>query len=142
MNTFKENVENKQDAELMKMVYEFDQWSPEMLLAIEQELSKRNILPNDINTQKEQLAEIEATNLSNGKEASLLGQIIGWLTVFGLLGIFIGHHYCFSKVRSKYSDKQYFTYDEASRKNGSYLFYSSIILSILGILFKITTAYN
>ena len=137
MNNFSEIVETKSEDELLKMVYEFDEWSPEMLEAVQKELSKRNILPTDINIKRQKLSDIEEAELIDGKQASLLGEIVGWLTVFGLLGIFIGYNYSYSKVKSKYTGKQFFKYNESSRKNGSYLFYTSIILSTLGIIYKI-----
>ena len=137
MNSFIEIVKDKSDEDLLAMVYEFDQWSPEMLEAVEQELTKRNILPTDISTRRQEAIELEDIQLSQGKEASVLGQVVGWLTIFGLLGIFIGHNYAFSKVRSKYSDKQYFTYNDESRKNGSYMFYAALIVLFFSILYTI-----
>ncbi len=140
MTDFRETVRDKSNDELLKMVYGFDEWSPEMLRAVEEELSKRNILPNDINTRKQQLIELEEAQLINGKQASPFGQIVGWLTVFGLFGILIGYHYAFSKTRSKYTGKEYYKYIDTSRKNGSYLFYTSICLSAIAIFYKIITA--
>lgn len=142
INNFHETVKDKSNDELLKMVYQFDLWSLEMLEAIKHELAKRDILPNDINAKKHQLAEIEEARLQKGKEASVSGQIVGWLTVFGLLGIFIGYHYGFSKVHSKYSGKQYFRYDESCRKNGTYLFYISICLSVIAIFYKMMNTYG
>lgn len=139
MSNFDETVQNKPDAELLKMVYEFDLWSSEMLSAVERELSKREILPADLATYKQEKIEKEDMELSKGKEASLAGQIIGWLTCFGLLGIAIGYNYAFSKVKGKYSAEQYFKYNENSRKNGKNLFYASTLLSALAILYKIIT---
>lgn len=140
MNNFRETVQNKSNDELLKMVYEFEEWSPEMLTTIEEELSKRNILPNDINIRKQQLIELEEEQLVKGKQASLFGQIIGWITVFGFFGILIGYQYAFSKTRSKYTSKEYYTYNDASRKNGSYLFYISICLFAITIFYKMITA--
>ena len=67
--TIKDIAQNKSDHELLKMVYEIDEWSPEMLTAVEMELSKRNILPNDIGQRKQQLIEVEETNLAGGWKA-------------------------------------------------------------------------
>jgi hypothetical protein len=74
--------------------------------------------------------------LSNGKEASLIGQVIGWIGISGLLGLFIGYHYAFSKVRSKYTGKEYLKYNEASRKTGAYIFYTAIVIWTLFIIYK------
>ena len=139
MNNFSEAVQSKSNTELLKMVYEFDEWSPEMLIAVEQELFNRKILPADLVLNKQNKIEMEDIELSKGKEAGLTGQIIGWLTVFGILGIAIGHNYAFSKVKSKYSAKQYFKYNDDSRKNGKYLFYTSLFLLAIAILYKVIT---
>src|SRR4051812_25563266 len=100
MQQFNEIVQVKPNEELLKMVYEFDQWAPEMLQATEGELSKRGILPADVRERKQKLMALEEYALSNGKEADLFGQVIGWLTVFGLLGAVIGYNYAFTKVGS------------------------------------------
>ena len=76
-NDLTNTVQLKPNDELLKMVYEFDEWSPEMLLTIETELNKRNILPNDISMRKQQATIEEDEVLSNGKPASLGGQIFG-----------------------------------------------------------------
>ena len=137
MNSFSKIVKTKSNGELLKMVYEFDEWSPEMLEAVQEELTTRNELPSDLQDRKQKLIEVEESKLQKGKDASLIGQIVGWLTVFGLLGIYIGYNYTFSKVKGKHTEKQFYKYNESSRKNGSYLFYTSIILSTLGIIYKL-----
>lgn len=136
VNNFIEIVSNKSDEELLVMVYEFDQWSPEMLDAVEAELMKRNILPTDIKSKKQELIKEEDIVLSNGKEATLIGQVFGWIGISGLLGLFIGYNYAYSKVRSKYTQKEYFKYNEASRKTGGYIFYTAIVIWTLFIIYK------
>lgn len=134
---FKEIVSKKSDSELLEMVYELDKWSPEMLKQIKSELSKRNILPLDIEAHNQKLIQQENQELIVGKEASMLGLIIGWICVFGLVGIFIGYTYANGKIKSKYSDEQFYKYNDASRKKGKVLFNSSIILTILLIFYKL-----
>lgn len=132
-----DTVKSKPNDELLKMVYEFETWSPEMLQAVEKELATRSILPDDVNDRRQVLIDQEKIELENGKEASLFGLAIGWLTVFGLLGIGIGYNYAFSKTRSKYTETVYFEYSENSRKNGTYLFYTSLILSSIAVIYKL-----
>ena len=141
MDSFIEIVKNKTNEELLKMVYEFAEWSPEMLTTVETELAIRNILPGDIKARKQQLTEMEDEKLLMGKKASIIGQVVGWICVSGLLGIFIGYHYSFSKVRNQYSGQQYFKYDENSRNNGSLLFYTSIVLTTLILLYGLLKKY-
>lgn len=136
-NRFESEVKEKPDEELLTMVYEFDAWNVEMLQAVEAELQSRQILPNDIALRKKEMIEEEAAQLAKGKEASLLGQVIGWLCVLGLLGIIIGYNYAFSKVKSKYTGQKFYKYDEDSRDNGSYIFYISLSVCILVTLYII-----
>lgn len=139
MNDFIEQVRIKPNEELLKMVYEFDHWDPAMLNAVETELLKRNILPGDIHVKKKKLVEEEDIELSKGRKASAIGQVVGWITIFGLLGIYMGYNYAFSKVKSKYTEKEYFKYDPASRKNGIFLFYIATALFLIFIFYKILT---
>ena len=138
---FKETVHLKSNDELLKMVYEFDEWSLEMLLTVEAELSERKLLPEDIGARKQQAITEEEELLRKGKEASLGGQIFGWVFVLGLIGLYIDYNYAYAKVRSKYTGKKYFEYDEASREVGSYIFYTSIVAFVLGFMYVIVT-YN
>ena len=138
---FKETVHLKSNDELLKMVYEFDEWSPEMLLTVEAELSDRKLLPVDIGARKQQAITEEEELLRTGTEASLGGQIFGWIFVLGLIGLYIGYNYAYAKVRSKYTGKKYFEYDQASREVGSYIFYTSIVAFVLGFMYVIVT-YN
>jgi hypothetical protein len=137
MPSLQDDIQEKSNAELLKMAYQLDQWSPEMLSEVEKELTKRNILPADLNARRQQLIDTEEARLIKGQQAGLFGQIIGWATVFGFLGIFIGYHYAFSRRRSKYTGKQYFTYNEPSRKGGTYLFYAAICISLAVLLYKL-----
>ncbi len=117
------------------MVYQFDEWDVEMLKAVEIELEIRNSLPADVGTRRQQVINNEDELLSKGKEASIGGQILGWIGVLGLLGIIIGYNYAFSRVRSKYTGKKYYEYEVASRENGSYIFYTSVVVFIISTFY-------
>ena len=80
MSDFAEIVNAKDDEELLIMVYKIEEWSSEMLEAIEAKLAKRGILPNDINSHKQQLIEMEDAALSVGRKASLPGHIY-WISL-------------------------------------------------------------
>lgn len=142
VNGFSELVADKQDEELLIMLYQLDQWSPPMLSAVEAELIKRNLLPADINLKKQEIIAAEEAELCQGKEASFIGMLLGWLGILGFIGLIIGYQYSFAKKRSKYTGKVYFKYDESSRKNGHYIFYTSISIFILYFLYKMVTLYN
>jgi hypothetical protein len=125
---FQDEIKSKKNQELLKMVYQFDTWSPEMLTSIQSELSLRGILPQDIKEKQEQKIIAEENRLAAGKAGSPLVLLLGWVTVFGLIGLFIGYYYGYSKVRSINSNKHYYRYTESTRKDGKVLFIASIII--------------
>ena len=136
-NRFQQIVNEKSNEELLVMVYQFADWDAQMLEAAEDELKKRQLLPDDIAARKQELIETEDAVLSKGTEASLAGQIFGWIGVLGILGLIIGYNYAFSKARSKYTQKQYYKYDADSRENGSYIFYTALTVFIITIIYTV-----
>ncbi len=140
-DTFQSIVKDKSDKELLSMVYQFDHWDIAMLHAVEVELRLRNILPVDVEERRQQLVKEEDERLSKGTAASIGGQLFGWLGVLGLFGLIIGYNYSFSKVRSVYTGKKYYQYDEDSRDNGRYIFYTSVIVHSLGICYVLYAAF-
>jgi hypothetical protein len=138
-NNFKSIVQKKQGRELLEMVYQFDEWSPEMLQAVQAELERRQMLPDDIAARKQEIIDREIALLSKGKPASLMGQLFGWIGVLGVFGLIIGYRYVFTKVKSKYTGQKFYKYDKPSRDNGQYIFYTSLAAWILFGLYKIVT---
>ncbi len=138
MNEFNEIVKPKTDEELLIMVYEFDKWDIKMLNAIENELRVRNILPTDVDAKKQELIEAEEIELLKGKECNFIGLIIGWLTVLGFWGLYVGYNYSYSKRRSKYTGRVYFEYDEESRNKGQILFYTAVLGLIIQVLYLVS----
>ena len=143
MNNYQQIVETKADGELLTMLYEFEQWSEGMLLAVEEELTKRNMFPSDVAIRKQALIDEEAKQLESGRPASFAGQLFGWLGVFGIIGLVVGYQHAFAKATSKYTGKKYYKYDLASREVGRYIFYTCISISILQFFYiLITTVGN
>ncbi len=136
-NRFRETVMEYPDGQLLYMTQTPDQWEPALLLAAEEELQQRNLLPDEMLIRRAQLIAKEEESLAEGKEATLLQQFFGWLGIFGLLGIIIGYDLYFSKAESLYTGKLYHEYDSESRENGRYIFFTSIITHSLFIIFKI-----
>ena len=136
-NDFKDMVVHYSNEELLLMVYQFHEWDAEMLLAVEAELKERNILPDDILIKKNKLIQKEDEYLSTGKEATFPQQFLGWIGIFGILGIIIGNHLAFAKTVSKYTGKEYFKYDEPSRESGRYMYYISITIIVIFCLYNL-----
>ena len=136
-NDFKNMVVHCSDEELLTMVYQFTQWDAEMLLAVEDELKQRNIFPDDVLDKKNALIQKEDEFLSEGKEATFPQQFLGWIGIFGILGLIIGHHLAFAKTNSKLTGKEYFKYDEPSRESGRYMYYLSLTIIVVFCLYHI-----
>lgn len=136
-NIYPEIVKNKSDEELLAMVYQDRQWETDILIEAEAELQRRGILPEEIKLRKTALIEREDAILSEGRESDWAGRLLGWVGIFGVLGIIIGYHHTFAKVMSKYTGKEYFKYNEQSRENGRYTFYIAVILHTLWFLNKL-----
>jgi hypothetical protein len=130
-------VRQKKNDELLTMVYQFDTWSPEMLQAVQNELTHRGILPADFIDRRQNLIEAEENDLSNGKDGSVLVLIVGWLTVLGLIGFFIGYNYAYAKTISRITGKKYFKYSADTRKDGRILMNTAIIAFIVILLYRI-----
>jgi hypothetical protein len=138
-NRFSGLVKSKKNEELLTMVYGFDAWDAQMLEAVQEELKRRNALPADILIRKQALIAKERIELSQGQPASTGGQVLGWLTIFGLFGFLIGYNYAYAKKKSKYTGEKFYKFDKASRDNGRYILYASFGMLILFILYSIVT---
>ncbi len=136
INDFTEIIKQYSNEDLLQMVYQFEQWDSEMLAAVEAELMVKNIFPEDISIVKMALIEKEDRILSEGKEATFSQQFLGWIGVFGILGLIIGYELAFAKTKGKYTGKEYLKYDEASRENGRYMYYISITIITAFCLYK------
>lgn len=130
-------VREKSDSELLTMVYDFNEWDAEMLQAVEDELQQRQLLPDDVAARKKEIIDAYQENLKNGKQASVGSQLLGWLCVLGLLGLIIGYNHAFSKTRSRYTGEKFYTYNEPSRENGRYIFYTGITVTVLVLFYKV-----
>lgn len=135
-NNLAASVNYYSDEELLKMVYEFYEWDEDMLGAVQNELRLRSILPDDIIHKKNSAVTKEDTLLSAGKEANFSQQFLGWIGIIGILGIIIGYELYFSKTKSRFTDKEYFKYNEDSRESGRYMFYISLALVITFLFYK------
>ncbi len=136
-NYYQDIVTQQSDEALLTMVYQFDQWDTDMLQALETELLNRNILPTDITSRKNELIYKEDKILSIGKEATFPQQFLGWIGIVGFLGLIIGYNLAFAKNISKYTGKEYFKYDDETRENGRFMYYISLTIIIVFVLYRV-----
>lgn len=137
-NDYAQQAAQFSDKQLLRIVYEFAEWDEEMQAAVQHELAMRELLPEDVAVRKEQVLKKDDAILSEGKEATFSQLALGWIGIFGLLGIIIGYHLAFAKIKSVYTGKEYFKYDDDSRENGKFMFYITITLAGLWVFYKLT----
>ena len=137
MNSFTEIAKEKSTAELIEIIYALDDWDPNMRKECENELTRRKQLPADFESKMKELIEQGEAKLAMGKPASMLGIIVGWLTIFGLLGLYIGYHYSYSKITSRNTGIKYYEYNQESRKNGEYILYASVLGCLASVIYFI-----
>ena len=132
-----DEIKNKTDKDLEKMLFEIDLWNPTVISEVEKELKLRNKFPLDYDEKIRMLKENENRILENGIPGSIFGKIIACIGVFGFIGIFLGLNYKSSKIKSRYTEIEYFKYDQKTREFGNYIYFISLILTVFGILSKL-----
>ena len=142
INSYEDIVTLQSDEALLTIVYQFDQWDAEMLQAVELELQNRNILPTDIAARKNDIIYKEDKMLSIGKEATFPQQFLGWIGIVGFLGLIIGYNLAFAKNMSRYTGKEYFKYDDETRENGRYVYYISLTIIIVFVLYRVMNFFE
>jgi hypothetical protein len=136
-NELVKSILMKSDSELIEMLFEFGKWNSSVIKLVSEELIKRGSYPSDYDEKLKNLTNKEHELLSQGKPASILGKIISCISVFGLLGIYMGYQYMNAKEKSIYDGTQFFKYNSNTREFGKYIFYISISLLVLGLYSKI-----
>ena len=141
-NSFSDLAVHYSSEELLIMVYQFDQWDDEMLAAIQHQLLLRNLFPDDVLEKRNKTIKREDEILSDGKEATFPQQFLGWVGILGVLGLIIGYDLAFAKAKSKYTGKEYWKYDEASRESGRYMFFISTAIVVGYLFYKIANYFE
>jgi hypothetical protein len=136
-NELVESILMKRDSELIEMLFEFGKWNSSVIKLVREELIKRGSYPSDYDEKLKIITNKEHELLSQGKPASMLGKIISCISVFGLLGIFMGYQYMNAKEKSIYDGTEFFKYNSNTREFGKYIFYISISIVVLGFYSKI-----
>jgi len=135
MNDFKQIIKAKTDNELTDIFINPNDYQPEFIALVEQELRDRNIPVESLLKLKTQKEQIDDTNLELGKQGSQFWIVAGFVGSLagGIWAIGAGYSYAYSKHKSK-SGKEYYVYNESTRKYGRWM------LTIGSIIFGMTLA--
>jgi hypothetical protein len=129
------------DAELIDLLTKADEWSPFDYQLARKILTERGVTVNDqtlSNLNQKRINELKTPEPSQN----------GWLFagyIFalagGVLGMFIGWHLS-SHKKTLPDGEQVYGYSETDRKHGKRIFYLSIVVFILSVIYKIAPAFS
>ncbi|RYE21881.1 MAG: hypothetical protein EOP51_14525 [Sphingobacteriales bacterium] len=138
LDNFDKIVAEKTDAELAQIFVDKEKYQTEFYEAAVREINLRGIDTSGLNTQLGDKIAGNTTQLEEGKNGNLaylilclLGAIFG-----GVLGIFGGYIYAFSKTKGL-DGEQYYVYNEGTRKFGKLIFYIGISVIAIYLVVKL-----
>jgi hypothetical protein len=130
MNNFETIIKEKSNSELSDIYIKNRGYQEEFMKLVEVELTNRNVPVDSLLKFREEQAIIDDSKLQLGEQgsqfwitAAFIGAILG-----GIWAIFAGYSYAYSKHKSK-NGKEYFVYNESTRK------YGRIMLTVGCIIF-------
>jgi hypothetical protein len=129
MSKFEKIIKEKSDSELTDIFIKNSGYQEEFMIGVQEELTNRNIPLDSLLKFREEQNQIDDTKLEQGEQgsqfwitAAFIGSIFG-----GIWAIFAGYSYAYSK--HKVNGKEYFVYNDSTRK------YGRIMLTVGCIIF-------
>jgi hypothetical protein len=137
MSTFIEIIKAKSDAELTEIFIKNKGYQEEFMALVQEELVLRKIPIESLQKMREEQNSIDETKLESGIQgsqfwivAAFIGSIFG-----GIWAIFAGYNYAYSKHKIK--GREYYVYNESTRKYGRIMFSLGCIILILVLVGKL-----
>jgi hypothetical protein len=131
MSKFEKIIKKKSDTELTDIFIKNSGYQEEFMLEVQEELANRNIPIDSLLKFREEQNQLDDTKLEQGEQgsqfwitAAFIGSIFG-----GIWAIFAGYSYAYSKHKVK--EKEYFVYNESTRK------YGRIMLTVGCVIFAL-----
>ena len=137
MSKFEKVIKEKSDSELTDIFIKNSGYQEEFMLEVQEELTNRNIPIDSLLKFRAEQNDIDDKKLELGEQgsqfwitAAFIGSIFG-----GIWAIFAGYSYAYSKHKVK--GKEYFVYNESTRKYGRIMFTIGCIIFALAIFSKL-----
>lgn len=132
MSNFQKIIKEKSDSELTDIFIKNSGYQEEFMLEVQEELASRNIPIDSLIKFRGEQNKIDDTTLEQGVQgsqfwiaAAFIGSVLG-----GIWAIFAGYSYAYSKHKLK--GKDYFVYNESTRKYGRLMLLLGC--SVLGVI--------
>ena len=136
MSKFEKVIKEKSDSELTDIFIKNSGYQEEFMLEVQEELTNRNIPIDSLLKFRAEQNDIDDKKLELGEQgsqfwitAAFIGSIFG-----GIWAIFAGYSYAYSKHKVK--GKEYFVYNESTRKYGRIMLTIGCIIFALAIFSK------
>jgi hypothetical protein len=137
MSKFEKIIKEKSDSELTDIFIKNSGYQEEFMIGVQEELTNRNIPLDSLLKFREEQNQIDDTKLEQGEQgsqfwitAAFIGSIFG-----GIWAIFAGYSYAYSKHKVK--GKEYFVYNESTRKYGRIMLTVGCIIFALALFSRI-----
>jgi hypothetical protein len=142
MYRFEKKVKEKSDSELTEIFIKNRGYQEEFMLEVQKELIYRNIPIDPLLKFRDEQNKIDETKLELGQQGSQFWITVGFIcaVVGGIWAVFAGYNYAYSKHKVK--GKEYFVYNESTRKNGRIMLTVGSIIFALVIINKIANFFK
>ena len=134
MSNFQKIIKEKSDSELTDIFIKNSGYQEEFMLGVQVELANRNIPIDSLIKFRGEQNKIDDTALEQGVQgsqfwitAAFIGSILG-----GIWAIFAGYSYAYSKHKVK--GKEYFVYNESTRKYGRIMLIIGCVIFALALI--------
>lgn len=136
MSKFEKVIKEKSDSELTDIFIKNSGYQEEFMLEVQEELTNRNIPIDSLLKFRAEQNDIDDKKLELGEQGSQFWIIAAFIgSIFGgIWAIFAGYSYAYSKHKVK--GKEYFVYNESTRKYGRIMLTIGCIIFALAIFSK------
>jgi len=129
---FTQKIAEKTDDELVDIYLNSSDYQTDFVDLVKSEIKARNLPLDSLENIKGQKEAVSNETLELGKQGNQIWMAIAlFASIFGgFIGIISGYIYAFSKHRNG-EGKQYFVYNESTRKYGKIVFFIGVVVFIL-----------
>ena len=129
---FQDQIIHKPDQELLDIFVNSDDYQPEFVKQVYDELTKRGVTLEKYEKEKEARAGLSEKALQQGKKGDEIYIVLGFISALlgGVIGIIAGYTYYQSKEEGP-NGNRYYIYDEKTRKQGQVMMIVGILVFLL-----------
>ena len=134
---FTQQIKKHTDQELADIYSNSDDYNPEFVELVKNELQLRKVNIEPLTEIKEHNGELNNQQLQQGKKGSSLYIFLSFVLALlgGLLGIYAGYIYSQSKIKNN-QEGEYYVYDEPRRQWGKIIMWMGVGIFLFSLLVR------